>query len=116
VSEVEIVAFLNAFHDVANDGPDFRLVQVRFLLDISLVDIACQVCFAELHENTILVEFWINLIPPVVNSDHIFRVGHTTCGDDVQFPTVEGSFEETHQFQCIYLTLVGYLSRSTVSS
>lgn len=107
VSEVEIVAFLNAFHYVANYRPDFRLVQVRFLLDISLVDIASQVCFAELHENTILVEFWINLIPPVVNSDYIFRVGHTTCRDDIQFPTVESSFEETHQFQCIYLNVSG---------
>lgn len=40
MSEIEIVAFLNAFHDVANYGPDFGLVQGRFLLDISLVDIA----------------------------------------------------------------------------
>jgi hypothetical protein len=105
VGEVEIVAFLNAFHDVANDGPYFCLVQVRFLLNISLVDIAGQICFAQFHEDAVFVEFWIDLIPPVVNSHNIFRVVHTTGGDDIEFSAVERSLEETDQLQCIYLNM-----------
>ena len=70
--EIEFVALLNAFHDITHYGPYFGLGKVRFLVHVSLVEITCQICFAEFHEDTVFVEFWVDFIPPVVHSHDIF--------------------------------------------
>jgi hypothetical protein len=70
--EIEFVALLNAFHDITYYCPYFGLVKMRFLLHVSLVEITCQIRFAEFHENAVLVELWVDFVPPVVHSNDIF--------------------------------------------
>jgi len=105
MSKVEIVAFLNAFHNITNYLPYLRLGKRRFLFHISLVEVACQICFAEFHKDAVFVEFGVDFVPPVVNSNYILGVGHATCRDDIEFTPIHCALKETDEFQSVYLDI-----------
>lgn len=103
MSKVEIMAFLNAFHNITYYLPYLRLGKRRFLLHVPLVKIACQICFAEFHKDTVFVEFGVDFVPPVVDSNDILGVGHAACGDDIEFTPIHSPLQKTDKFQGIYL-------------
>jgi hypothetical protein len=69
MGKVEIVASLDAFHDIADDIPHLSLAKGHLLLLISSFKIRCQVIVAELHEDAVSIVSGIELIPPVEHSD-----------------------------------------------
>jgi hypothetical protein len=76
VRKVEIVALLDAFHNVAGDIPNFTLRQGRLCLFVPMLEITPQIVVAEFHEYAISIISRIELIPPVIHPDDERRVGH----------------------------------------
>jgi hypothetical protein len=69
MGKVEIMASLDAFHDIANDIPHLSLTKGRLVLLISFFKICCQVVVAEFHEDAVSIVSGVELIPPVEHSD-----------------------------------------------
>ena len=103
MSEIQIMTLLNPLHDITDDFPGFSFRKMRFILDISFLYEVCEVFLTKFHQNAIFVVLDIHLVPPVEDSDDIWRICHANCRNNFQLSPIHCPSSISHHLQCINL-------------
>jgi hypothetical protein len=105
VAVIFLVAFCNAFQDMASNLPYLPFGEVRLLFDISFANVIGEVHIAVLHEDAILVELGIDLefVPVIKDFDDVRTIRHADGRDRIDFTPHQSAFCKVDDLQGVNL-------------